>query len=233
MFTDAPCANGRRFEQNSEHHIMLMKNLLIIGARGWGREVLWKFKNHPCRTDLNIKGFLDDDIYILDGLRGEFPPIVSSVEEYEIQPEDVFFCALGDSEARKKYVDIIESKGGHFISYISPQASVYPNAIIGNGSYIAANTVISDNVTVGKHTVIHSMSILGHDVKIGDFVSIEAYSFFGGYAEVGDFSSIHVRSTILRHKKVGSHVSVGAASVVIRNVKDNLHVFGNPAKRID
>lgn len=211
---------------------MEMKNLLIIGARGWGREVLWAFKYAPCRDDLNIKGFLDDDIHVLDGLRGEFPPIVSSVEDYQIQPNDVFFCALGDPEARKKYVDIIESKGGRFISYISPQAMISPNATIGEGSFISSISSISDNVDVGKHVMINGMSTLGHDVKIGDFVSIGAYCFFGGYVEVGDFSSIHVRSTILRHKKIGTHASVGAASVVIRNVKDNIHVFGNPAKQI-
>lgn len=210
-----------------------MKNLLIIGARGWGREVLFSFKYHPSRTDINIKGFLDDNTHALDGLKGEFPPIISSVEEYIVQPDDVFFCALGDPDARKKYVDMIECKGGRFVSYLSPQALINPNAIIGDGSYIAAHTYVSDNVVIGKHTVIHSLSTLGHDVKIGDFVSIEAYCFFGGYVEVGDLSTIHVRSTIIRHKKVGVHVSVGASSVVMRNVKDNLHVFGNPAKRIE
>ena len=207
-----------------------MRNLLIIGARGWGREVLWAFRFVP---DLNIKGFLDDNIHALDGLRGDFPPIVSSVEEYEIQPDDVFFCALGDPKFRGKYANMIECKGGHFISYVSPQAIISPNAIIGEGSFIGAFSVISDNVNIGKHAIVHGMSTLGHDVKIGDFVTIEAYCFFGGYAEVGDFSSIHVRSTILRHKKIGTCASVGAASVVIRNVKDDYHVFGNPAKRID
>lgn len=207
-----------------------MKNLLIIGARGWGREVLWAFQSV---SDISIKGFLDDDIHALDGLRGDFPPIISSVEEYEVQPDDVFFCALGDPEYRNKYVNIIECKGGHFVSYISPQAQISPNAVIGEGSYIGPLSIISDNVNIGKHVMIHGMSTLGHDVRIGDFVSIEAYCFFGGCAEVGDFSSIHVRSTILRHKKIGVCVSVGAASVVIRNVKDNYHVFGNPAKRID
>lgn len=207
-----------------------MKNLLIIGARGWGREVLWAFQSG---SDISIKGFLDDDTHALDGLRGDFPPIISSVEEYEVQPDDVFFCALGSPEYRNKYVNIIECKGGHFVSFISPQAKISPNAVIGEGSFIGPLSVISDNVNIGRHVMVHGMVTLGHDVKIGDFVSIEAYCFLGGYAEVGDFSSIHVRSTILRHKKIGVCVSVGAASVVIRNVKDNFHVFGNPAKRID
>lgn len=207
-----------------------MKNLVIIGARGWGREVLWSFKSD--RKDLAIKGFLDDNDHALDGLVGDFSPILSSVEDYIIQPDDVFFCAVGDPFYRKKYADIIEAKGGKFVSYIAPRAIVSPNAIIKDGSFIGTDTIISDNVVIGKHAMIHGFCTLGHDVKIGDYVSIEAYCFFGGFSEVGDTSSIHVRSTILSHKKVGTSASVGATSLVIRNVKDGSSVFGIPAKKI-
>lgn len=212
-----------------------MKNLIIIGARGWGREVLWCFKGvkEYQGEPLFIKGFLDDKADALDGLFGDFPPIISSVEDYEVQPDDLFFCALGDPHYRKMYSNMISAKGGHFITYISPLAIISPNAKIGEGCLISAHTTISDNVIVGDHCMIHGLCTLGHDVKISDYVSIEAYCFFGGYSEVGELSSIHVRSTIIAHKKVGVNASVGAGSVVIRNVKDGVHVFGNPATKIN
>lgn len=212
-----------------------MKHLLIIGARGWGREVYGNaidtvaYKN----GEYDVKGFLDDKADALDGLRGEFPPILGPVETYDIQEDDVFFCALGDSNFRKKYVKIIEQKGGEFISIISPLAIVNSTAKVGNGTLLSCHSVISDNVEIGDHCIIQPFSIMGHDVKIGHYVSVEAYCFFGGYAEVGDMSSIHVRSTIIRHKKVGKGASVGAASVVLRNVRDNTNVYGNPAKIIE
>lgn len=208
-----------------------MKNLIIIGARGWGREVLWSFKK-DYSDQYNFKGFLDSKADALDGLIGDFPPILSSVEDYEVQPDDIFFCALGDPVWRKHYADIIEAKGGKFATYIAPTAMVSPNAIIGEGCYVGANTVVSDNVTIAKQVMLHGLCTLGHDVKIGNNVSIEAYCFFGGYSSVGDNTSIHVRSTIIAHKKIGCEASVGAGSVVIRNVKDGVHVFGNPATKI-
>lgn len=207
-----------------------MKDLLIIGARGWGREVFFSFKNNI--KDIHIKGFLDDNIRALDGLNGEYPPIISSVEDYQIQPNDVFFCAVGNPVYRKKYAEIIEEKGGKFISFISPLAIVNPTAVLGEGVYIGGNSIISDNVIIGKHAMIHALCTLGHDVRIGDYVSIEAYSFFGGFSEIGNMTEIHVRSTILNHRKVGRNVSVGAGSVVLRNIKDDCHVFGVPAKII-
>lgn len=210
-----------------------MKNLIIIGARGWGREVLWSVSDMVKSGKISIKGFLDSNSYALDGLIGDFPPIIGTVEDYEIEPDDIFFCALGDPKWRKHYTEIIESKGGKFYTFISEKASVSPNATIGEGSFIASNTIISDNVTIGKQAMIHGLCTIGHDVKLGEYVSVEAYCFFGGYSSVGDNSSIHVRSTILSHKKVGANASVGAGSVVIRNVKDNQNVFGNPAKKIE
>lgn len=209
-----------------------MKNLIIIGARGWGREVLYSFIR-DYKNQYKIKGFLDDNTHALDGLMGDFPPILSSVEDYQVQEDDVFFCALGDSNYRKKYADIIEKKGGVFVSYISSLAMVNPHSQIGPGSYVGDYSTISDNVNIGKMCMIHGLSTLGHDVRIGDYVSVEGYCFFGGYSSVGDNTSIHVRSTILSHKKVGANASVGAGSVVIRNVKDNQNVFGNPAKKIE
>ena len=71
-----------------------MKNLLIIGARGWGREVCWYFKNEPTDKDIRVKGFLDSDKHALDDYRGDFPPIISDVESYIIQPDDVFFFLI-------------------------------------------------------------------------------------------------------------------------------------------
>lgn len=207
-------------------------NLVIIGARGWGREVLWAVESNKGHFNMTVKGFLDDDPHALDGLVGDFPPIISFVEDYEVCPGDLFFCALGDSEARKHYAQIIEQKGGRFATLIHPKASVSPNAVIGEGAFIDEYTCISDNVRVGRHGIVQRFATLGHDTMVGDFVTIGAYTFCGGKSQIGDCSMLNVRTTLLRNVNVGSNAVVGAGSVVIKNVKDGDHVFGNPAKTI-
>lgn len=212
-----------------------MKNLLIVGARGWGREVYASAIRTAAyeNKEYTIKGFLDSKTDAFEGLFGAYPPIICAPEDYEIQDGDVFFIALGEPKWRRYYAEMIEAKGGEFISIIDKGAYINPTASIGIGSFICGWSSISDNVKLGKHTIIHVFCDLGHDSKVGDYSSIEAYSFLGGYAEVGESSVMHVRSTLIRHKKIGNNVEVGASSVVMRNVKDNTHVFGNPAKKID
>ena len=211
-----------------------MKHLLIVGARGWGREVFAAVIHTQAYVNgvFDVKGFLDSKSDAFDGLNGNFPPIIASPEDYEIQPDDVFFVAMGEPQWRKHYANLIEKKGGHFISIIGNKAYVNPTAVIGEGSFISSLAVVSDNVVVGKHVIIHIFCDIGHDAKIGDYSTIESYCFIGGCSEVGSESVMHVRSTLIRHKKIGSNVDVGSHSLVTRNTKDGLHVFGIPATKL-
>ncbi len=212
-----------------------MKHLIIIGARGWGREVYAAALGTKAYKDgeFTIKGFLDSKSDVLDGLKGDYPPILGAPETYEIQEDDIFFVAMGEPKWRKYYAEMMEQKGAKFLSIICTGAYVNPTATIGEGSFVSGWSTVSDNVVLGKHTMIHSFATLGHDAKVGDYSSIEAYSFLGGYSKVGKESVMHVRSTLIAHKKIGNQVSVGSSSVVMRNIKDGLHVFGNPAQKID
>lgn len=212
-----------------------MKHLLIIGARGFGREVYGTIQNTKpsFSREIVVKGFLDDKADALEGLDGDWPPIIGPVETYQVQEDDVFFCALGDSHWRKYYAEMIADKGGTFINIIDRTALISPVAKIGYGCIVGAYTIISANVTIGNHVMIQSYDDFGHDSEIGDYASIESYVFLGGYSKVGELSTMHTKSGIIPHKTVGKECVVGFGSVVIRDVKDGLHVFGNPAVKIN
>ena len=211
-----------------------MKHLLIIGARGWGREVYQAIKKTPevLNAEMEVKGFLDSKSDAFDGLRGSFPPIICAPEDYNIQVDDIFFVAMGDPHWRKYYAEMIEAKGGHFYTYISPDAYVVETASIGEGSFISGWCSVSDNVSIGKHVVLHAFSVIGHDAIVKDYGTLLTSSFLGGYTEVGECSQMSPKSMIIPHKKIGNNVVVGAASVVIRNVKDGNTVYGNPAIKL-
>lgn len=209
-----------------------MKHLLIIGARGFGREVYdLAMDCIKAGADFDIKGFLDDKKDALEGL-GEYPPIVSSVEDYEIQSDDVFICGLGAPEWRKVYTEKILSKGGKFISLISPRAIIRRNAHIGEGCIITHRSNISVDTYVGNHAAILSSGI-GHDAKVGEYSVLSGGVALNGYVEVGKVAYLGCHSIVAPHKKIGDGAFVGIGSVVISNVKAGTKVFGNPAKKMD
>ncbi len=212
-----------------------MKNLIIIGARGWGREVFASVKASDAVSSgsLIIKGFLDSKIDAFEGLRGDYPPIICAPEDYVIESGDIFIVAMGDPKWRKHYAELFESKGAHFYTFVGPDTFINDTAKIGEGSYIARWCAISDNVTIGKHVIIHPFTNIGHDAQLMDYATILTNVFVGGGVFIGEGSQVSPKSMIVPHKKVGNNSMVGAGSVVMRNVKDNQSVHGNPAKLID
>jgi len=209
-----------------------MKNLLIIGALASGREIYnLAIQCKGYLEEFKIKGFLDNRVNVLDGYK-DYPPIISSVEDYEIQQDDVFACALVNVNYRKRYVDIILAKGGEFISLVHPTVNIQQNVEIGQGCIIGNGVNLSCDLKVGNFVTISPYSVIGHDAVIGDWCQLETYSFIGGFVRLYPMVTIHTGAIILHTKKVESHSTVGAGSVVISNVKENVTVFGIPAKKL-
>lgn len=211
----------------------MRKNLYIIGARGFGREVALGLASWNGFCDqYEIKGFLDDKTDALDGFSG-YPPIVSSVENFRPQENDVVICGLGAVKWRRKYIDILLGKGARFDTFVSPKANVLRTARLGIGVLIGSNVSVSADVVIGDFVLVHDNAIFGHDTKLGNHVVVENGVFCGGFVEVGDGATLHTRAVILPHQRVGVNAIVGACSCVIRNVKSGATVFGVPAQCID
>ena len=209
-----------------------MKNLIIIGARGFGREVYniaTQVKEY--NTEWTIKGFLDDKSNALEGFT-KYPPILSSVEDYQVQDEDLFICALGDVIYKKKYINLILVKGGKFTNIIHPAAIINNNIKLGTGVIICPFTYISNDVTIGNFVTIQTHSAIGHDVKIGNYSQINALTFFGGFVELKEGVTINPGANIAPKKIIAENTIVGLNSAVLKNTKPNCTVYGNPAKEI-
>lgn len=211
-----------------------MKHLVIIGARGFGRGVYHLFMdclNHGAITDIDCKGFLDGDSSVLDNYKG-YPPVISSVEDYVPQPDDVFSCAMGDPVFKKKYVEEIQSKGGDFISLIYPNIIIGPNSTIGKGAIVLSNVKVGCDVTVKDFVTICEGTILGHDTQIGNWCHLGPISTLGGFSKFGESVNMHPRVGVLPYVSVGDNVVIGNGSTVLKDVPSDVSVFGTPARVI-
>lgn len=209
-----------------------MKHLLIIGARGYGRgayDIARMSSGYD--IDFDVKGFLDDKNEALDGYPN-YPPILSSVEDYIIQTDDVFVCALGDVKYKEKYVNMILNKGGEFYTLVHSSCHIGTNVKIGKGCIVGYNTQIDSDASIGDYVNVQTNVVIGHDTKIGDWTIMDCFTFAGGHASVGERVTIHTGAMILPHKEIGNSSVINAGSVVIRDVKEGATVMGNPAKEL-
>lgn len=209
-----------------------MKKLYIIGARGYGREIYnLATETKEYQKTFMIAGFLDDKSCALEGYH-DYPPIISSVEAFSPSKNDVFVCALGDVNYKKKYIEIILDKGGEFITLIHPTAYISHNAVLGDGCIVCAYSRISCDVRIGNYNTFQPFVAVGHDVSIGNFNHFNTSSFLGGFVEIGNNTTVHTGAIIHPHKKISDGCIIGAGAVVLCNVKANTTVYGNPAKKL-
>jgi len=209
-----------------------MKQLIILGAGGMGRQVYHFAKS--CKgygVDFQIKGFLDGNINALDGYM-EYPPILGSDDTYQIEEDDIFFNSIGDITAKKKCINTILEKGGEFITLIHPTASITEGAIIGQGCMVGPRAGVGGESSVGDFCLIQDNAIVGHDVKVGNFCRIDCNVVLIAGVRIDDGVCIHTSSVINHNVHIGENAMVGALSFVIRNVKPGTTVQGNPARKL-
>ena len=72
-----------------------MKQLLILGAGGMGKEILYTAQHSiGYGTEFVVKGFLDFPNQDWD--TNVYPPILGIEDDYKIQSNDIFTCSIGN-----------------------------------------------------------------------------------------------------------------------------------------
>lgn len=210
-----------------------MKNLIILGAGGMGRETYHLAR--VCKENglqVNIKGFIDDSLPDLSSFKYNYPPVIGTIQDYKPEKDDVFVCSIGDVKTKCKLVETIINKGGVFISLIDPSAHIEITADIGNGALIFHDVHVGSEANIGKFVMLQSYSAIGHDVSIGDYCRIDPKTSCVGGTRIGNRVTLHTMSFINHGVTIGDDAVVGAMSMVIRNVKPGTTVFGIPAKKL-
>ncbi|WP_027397432.1 NeuD/PglB/VioB family sugar acetyltransferase [Anaerovibrio lipolyticus] len=211
-----------------------MKHLVIIGVGGFAREVFrYSMASRGYGEEWILKGFLDGDVVLPDYEYEKLElPLLGNVDDYELQPDDVFICAIADSLVRKRLTDKIRQKGGHFINIISTSAIIHGNVRMGEGNIVCPFVNINDRSVVGDFVIFNVRSGIGHDSQVGSYTSFMGGAGLCGYAKIGKNSFMATYSVALPHSQIGDGCYIGAGSIVFKRVKDGQKVFGNPAMPI-
>ena len=205
------------------------RNLLIVGAGGFGREVLSYIEDDNPLFD--VKGFLDSRPDALDATPRSVP-ILGDPLSYVPQPGDVFMAALGDPRMRFKFTATLRDVHHvDFATVVHPSANVSRHARMRHGCIIAPRVGISVDVDIGEFSCIQEYSVIGHDARIADWCQINSHCTIAGGARIGSFTTIHPNCVVTSGAVIGEGVTVAAGSVVMGRIPDGITVLGNPARR--
>lgn len=211
-----------------------MKDLLIIGASGFGREVAWLVerinKAHPT---WNLLGFIDDNDAIWGQKINRYEVLggCQSISEY---PNANIVCAVGAAKTRQMIITKVMASNPDvkFATLIDPDVIKSNLVEIGEGTIICAHTILTVNIIIGKHVIINLDCTIGHDAIINDCVTLYPSVNISGNTITGSCTEIGTGAQIIQGKKIGSLSIVGAGSVVVKDIPDKCTAVGSPAKPI-
>lgn len=209
-----------------------MKNIVIIGAGGVGRETaLIIEKINEVNLTWNLIGFIDDNINSWNKVINGYP-VVGGINYLEKLPVDTYIIiAIANYEIKKKIVKKINNKF-KFATIIHPKVWIHDYIKIGEGSIIYEGAIITTNIKIGNHVIISPKCGIGHDSIIKDYVSLLWNVNISGNDIIEEGVMMGTGSTVIQGKKIGEGSIIGAGAVVIEDIDAYSTAVGVPANII-
>lgn len=209
--------------------------LVIVGAGGFGREVLDVVEAinavHPTHE---LVGFVDDAItdINLERITARGAKHLGVVADHLDGPhaQVAYVVGIGGTATRRSLAARFDAAGASAATLVHPLSTQGSAVSIGAGSVICAGARLTTNIVVGRHVHINLNATVGHDTTIGDVVSLNPLASISGDCHLEDGVLVGVAGVVLNGLRVGADATVGGSACAVRDVPPATTVVGVPAK---
>lgn len=210
-----------------------MKDIVIVGASGFGREVKTLIDAiNKVGLAYNFLGYYDDGIAKGTVVNG-FPVLGSLGELNATDAPTAVALGIGKPEVKSKIIGLLDNKQLDFPTLIHPGALLSDDGItIGKGSVICAGCIITCNIAIGDFVTLNLMCSVGHDTVIGDYASFMPSVNISGEVHIGERVYVGTGAKIINQLAVGEGCIIGAGAVVSKDLPPDCTAVGIPAKPI-
>jgi sugar O-acyltransferase (sialic acid O-acetyltransferase NeuD family) len=211
-----------------------MEKIAIIGAGGFGREVLDIIDAcNQIKPIYKPLGFIVDPIYAKPGEIVNDLPILGGFDWLEQHAGDVFItCGVGPSHLRYQLIQRAKAINTRFINLIHPSVIKTRWISMGEGVIITAGCILTNQIMIGDHVHLNLDCTIGHNSVLQDFVTLAPGVHVSGNVQLETGCYIGTGANIIEKLVIGEWSIIGAGSTIINNVPPNTTVVGNPGKII-
>lgn len=212
----------------------VLKSVVIVGAGGFGREVLEILKDcNKISKTLHILGFIDENDHLHGKIINNYPVLGGLDWIIEHNSKDLAcVCAVGACETRKQVVEKLEKTGVDFYNAIHPSVIIKDFVELGRDVVINAGSILAVNSKIGDHVHINFNSTIGHDAVIGNYCTIGPMVIITGYNSLDEGVYVGAGAAFIQDVSVGSWSTIGAGAAVVEDIPEKVVAVGVPAKVI-
>lgn len=204
----------------------MTKDIVIVGAGGFGREVLQYVRDtFTDPAEFRVKGFLDDHGETAGVDLGA--DLLGDTLGYDVRGSDRFLVAVGNPAHRRSLSCRLAARGAQFLTLVHPRAYVARTARLGAGCIICPFATVGNVAQLGEQVVLTFYASVGHDARVGAYAVLSPYSVTNGGSVLGEGAFLGARATVNPGKRVGANAKVTAGAVVYHDVPDNALARGN------
>ena len=205
---------------------MKKRDLVIVGAGGFGREIMWLAQDIG---EFNLLGFIDDSKKAGTQISGV--EVLGGVADSLKWAHAEFVVAVGAPRTRQIIVNKLEASGvKKFATLIHPSVKKSQSVVIGEGSMICAGTILTVDIQLGKHNIINLNCTVGHDCQFGDYCTIAPIAAISGNVTMGALVEVGTGAAIRQGAQLEQGSLLGMGAVLTKNISSNQIFVGNPAK---
>jgi sugar O-acyltransferase (sialic acid O-acetyltransferase NeuD family) len=202
-----------------------LRNLLIIGAGGFAREVFCWVNTHQYQ----VIGFYTE---MEDGPREIFDTQV--VRNLEGLPFDTdFIVAVGNPKVRQRLFEkAIQTRLIPCIPLVAPLVVIGRDVKIAHGSIICPGSVLTTNVTIETSVIVNLNCTVGHDSVLESFVTLSPGVKLSGNVRVGVGSYIGTNAAVREKLLLGPGSTLGMGAALTKDLPPGEMWTGVPASRM-
>jgi hypothetical protein len=142
--------------------------LVIIGAGGFGREVLDLVRDvNRAAPTFDFLGFLDDGEANARLLQRLGAPLVGPSSRLADLAAS-YVIGIGTAEPRRRIDALAQSRGRTAATLTHPSATVGSDVQIGGGAVVAAGARLTTHIVVGRLPHVNLNCAIGHDTTVED-----------------------------------------------------------------
>jgi sugar O-acyltransferase (sialic acid O-acetyltransferase NeuD family) len=203
------------------------RKLIVVGDSAFA-EIAYEYFTHD--SEYEVVAFAVERAFLKRESLFGLPVVALEEVEAAFAPADhSFYAALVYTQSnalRTRLYRSMKERGFAPASYISPQAFIWRNAVIGEHCFIFEGNVIQPFAEIGENVVLWSGNHIGHHSRIGPNTFISSHVVLSGFVQVGEACFFGVNAAVGNNVTIGNKCLIAAGAVVIGDVPNSRVVAG-------